>query len=92
MNATNLGIKTLKGVDLSGMKTAVIDGDIPADATIGEIVSEMTRAMSLPRDTTYHAEYQGRRLNRSETVMEAGLEDDAEIRLHPEVTAGISEA
>ncbi|MCI0421030.1 MAG: EsaB/YukD family protein [Acidobacteria bacterium] len=91
MGTASVVINKLWGVDLSGHKRGAIDGidgGIPLDTTVGEIVSDMSRALNLPRDTTYHAEYQGRRLNRSETLEEAGLEDEALLTLHPEVTAG----
>jgi hypothetical protein len=91
MESATLVINRLWGVDLSGQKRSAIDGlggGIPLDTTVGEIVSDMARALNLPRDTTYHAEYQGRKLNRSETLEEAGLEDESLLTLHPEVTAG----
>ena len=91
MGTASVVINKLWGVDLSGHKRGAIDGlngGIPQDTTVGEIVSDMARALNLPRDTTYHAEYQGRRLNRSETLEEAGLEDEALLTLYPEVTAG----
>jgi len=91
MGTASVVINKLWGVDLSGHKRGAIDGlngGIPRDTTVGEIVSDMARALNLPRDTTYHAEYQGRRLNRSETLEEAGLEDAALLTLYPEVMAG----
>jgi hypothetical protein len=90
MATASLVINRLQGRDLSGREPAVVSGEIPVDTTVGEIVSEMVRALSLPRDTTYSAEYQGRKLNRSDTLEEAGLEEGAELVLHPEVTAGSS--
>ena len=91
MGSGTVVINRLWGVDLSGHKRGAIDGidgGIPLDTTVGEIVSDMARALSSPRDTTYHAEYQGRKLNRSETLEEVGLEDESLLTLHPEVTAG----
>ena len=91
MGSATVVINRLLGVDLWGHKRGAmdgLDGGIPRDTTVGEIVSDMARALNLPRDTTYHAEYQGRRLNRSETLEEAGLEDESLLTLHPEVTAG----
>ena len=88
MSTASLPIHTLRGRDLSGRGPAVVAGDIPMDTPVAEIISEMTRALSLPRDTTYNAEYKGRKLNRSDTLEEAGLPEGAELVLHPEVTAG----
>ena len=88
MTTASMPINTLQGRDLSGRGPAVVTGEIPMDTSVAEIISEMTRALSLPRDTTYNAEYQGRKLNRSDTLEEAGLEEGAELVLHPEVTAG----
>lgn len=87
MQTTQQFINTLTAVDFSGQRRVPLAA-VPIQATVGEVVSEMARALELPRDATYHAEYQGIKLNRSDTLQEAGLEDDAEVTLYPEVTAG----
>ena len=87
-NAT-MSIKRIKGVDWAGQKHVEIQEEVPKDTTVGEVVTEMIHAMGLPSSTAYSAYYQGRKLSRSETVIDAGLEDEAEITVSPEVTAGM---
>jgi hypothetical protein len=89
MTNSTVALKSLKGVDWAGQKKVEINGDgIPADTTVGEILAEMVRTMQLPHSTPYAGYYQDRKLNRADTVEEAGLQDEGEILIAPEVTAG----
>ena len=89
MANTTVTLKSLTGVDWSGHKKVEINGDgVPGDTTVGEVLAEMVRAMQLPHSTPYAGYYQDRKLNRSDTVQEAGLQDYGEILIAPEVTAG----
>lgn len=87
MGSASASIK-LTGIDWSEQKRVQMDGGVPSDTTVGEVLSEMVRAMQLPATTPYAAYYQGRKLNRADTIESAGLENEAEIVLSPEVTAG----
>jgi hypothetical protein len=62
--------------------------EVPTDITIGELLSEVKEEMHLPRETPYHLLYSGQKLNRSLTLQEIGIEDEAEVTIAPEVSAG----
>jgi hypothetical protein len=81
----------------TGLKLAVSDWsrthtanlwDIPADITVGELLTEVRDEMQLPRETPFHLLYDGQKLNRTLTLEEIGIEDDAEVTIAPEVSAG----
>ncbi len=80
--------------DVSGQRTATVE-DVPADATISDLVNGILGDMSLPRNDptgqplTYQArlEREGRLLNGSEVVNKALRESD-HVVLQPNVNAG----
>ena len=82
---------------MATMSLAVVDwdrsrkadlSDVPADSTVGEVLSEVREAMSLPRETPYHMIHGGAKLQRTLTLEEAGIEDGEEVTIAPEVSAG----
>jgi hypothetical protein len=85
---------SLHARDVTGQKTARVS-DVPADATVGELVQGLVTRMGLPpndvqgRPLNYHArlEREGRHLRASETCGEALHEQD-ELVLQPHITAG----
>jgi hypothetical protein len=64
------------------------EAEVPVDTTIGELLAEVQDALSLSRETPYHLIHQGRKLNRSETLEEIGIEPGDEFTVAPEVSAG----
>jgi hypothetical protein len=87
---TELGIQAS---DVSGQKVVSVR-DIPADATVGELIRGLLDKMDLPqneggRPLTYHArlEREGRHLQASELVGEA-LQEEDKIVLQPNIDAG----
>lgn len=89
MSATNVveSITRVKAVDWTGQKRAVLNGTlITADITVGELAEAIRERMQLPRGS--YAVYAGDiKLNRSATLAEAGVVQDAELELSPEVKA-----
>lgn len=82
--------------DATGQKVSKASA-VPADGTVGELISGLVQEMRLPmndssgRPLTYHArlEREGRHLNASEVIGDA-LETNDRIRLMPNVDAGKS--
>ncbi len=81
----------------AGLRLAVRDwsrsrnaelSEVPNDITVGELLSEVKEEMQLPRETPYHLLYGGQKLNRTLTLQEIGIEDEAEVTIAPEVSAG----
>jgi hypothetical protein len=80
--------------DWTKQKRVVLNGDINSETRIGEIVNKAIHALKLPNNVTYgvflspsegEAKY---KLNKSDTVTEAELEEGAELMIAPEVSAG----
>lgn len=80
--------------DWTKQKRAVLNGDINSETRIGEIVNKAIHALKLPSNVAYgvfispadgEAKY---KLNKSDTVAEAELEEGAELMIAPEVSAG----
>ncbi len=65
--------------------------DIPANETIGSVLREAVDALRLPVKDAYHALFKGRQLNNGTTLDEAGILEDGELQVIPEVTAGHGE-
>lgn len=88
------GIALLEVSDVSGQKTAMVS-DVPADASIGEIVDQLLEELRLTRnDTTgrpltYHArlDREGRHLLASELAGTA-LRSGDRLVLQPNIDAG----
>jgi hypothetical protein len=61
--------------------------DVPADTTVGELLSEISEAMALG-ESRYHLIYEGQRLHSHQTLDEIGIEAGDEVTIAPEVSAG----
>ncbi len=91
-------LKRLEVRDVSGQKMFEAT-DVPADASVGEIVRGLLAQMQLPendvggRTLNYqaHLEREGRHLHASEIVGDALKEDDL-IVLQPDIDAGAVQA
>lgn len=87
----NIGLKVS---DVSGQKMANV-GNVPPDATVGELIQGLLSQMNLPqndvsgRPLTYHAllEREGRHLHASELVGDA-LQTGDKVVLQPNIDAG----
>ena len=77
---------TIDVTDWSRSQVAEL-ADLPQETTVGELLDELEDAMSLPRKN-YHLLFNGEKLNRSETLLDAGVESGAELTIAPEVSAG----
>ena len=89
MTTSVIKVKKLKGVDWSGQKQIELNGQgIPPDTTVSEVMAAMVRLMELPGNTPYSLFYKNQKLNRSETIEEIGIENEDEVVVAPEVTAG----
>ncbi len=73
--------------DWEGARKVHLD-DVALTTTVGQVVGESVRALQLPFGDWYQALFKGRELNHSDTVEEAGLDNEGEIELVPEVSAG----
>ena len=78
---------SLKVTDWNRSRRAELSG-VPSDSTVGELLSDVREAMSLPRETPYHLIYGGQKLHRTLTLEEAGIEEGEEVTIAPEVSAG----
>lgn len=87
-------LSTLSVVDWSRQKRAVLNGEIQSDTRIGEITNMAIHALGLPTNVPYSAfvarsngERQ-RKLNKTDTISDVTLDDNAELMVAPEVSAG----
>jgi hypothetical protein len=60
----------------------------PWDKTVSEVIMETLREIGIPLDTPFRALQRGRQLPDLETLRDAGVEEDVDIRLIPDVVAG----
>ena len=75
-------------VDWNGSRRVTL-GDVPADVTAGEIIDNDIRdAFALSGGATYHLLYNGEKLNRNQTLEELGVEDNSQLEVAAEVSAG----
>jgi hypothetical protein len=85
--AATLTLKTLRGTDWTRQRRARVS-ELTAEVTVGEVVDELVQAMHLPTDTPYAARYADQKLNKTDTLADLDLPDEAEFVLAPEVSAG----
>lgn len=93
-SSENQGIGLLEVSDVSGQKTATVS-DVPADASIGEIVEQLLSELNLTRNDTsgrpltYQArlDREGRHLQASERAGES-LRSGDRLVLQPNIDAG----
>ena len=81
-------IRSLSVVDWNHQKRVDFQGEIESDSLVSEIVAEAVHKLDLPRNTPYAAVLDGRKLPRNATLAESGVEDQSEIMVAPEVSAG----
>lgn len=81
------GLVNVSFTDWEGTRRAYLEG-VPLNATVAEILDEAARTMDLAADTSYRALFDGRNLNRGETLDEIGITSDVEMEIIPEVSAG----
>ena len=83
----NSGFLNLSAAEWAGERKAHLDA-VPVDATVGEAVTEFVHALQLPFEDFYTLVFRGRELNHSDTLDEAGIANEDELELVPEVSAG----
>jgi hypothetical protein len=80
-------ISRIRAVDWTGTKRATLNGHVvTSDTTVGELAEAIRERLGLPRGS-YAVYDRDRRLNRTDTLVEAGVAQDAELELSPEVKA-----
>ncbi len=84
---TQTPLINLAFTDWNGTRRAELEG-VHENATVGETLAEAVRALGLPLRTFYHAYLGGRQLSQAETLREAGIRTDDDLRIAPEVSAG----
>ena len=62
--------------------------DVPRNATFAELVQEARRQLGLRIDIEYQAVRDGMMLNHMQTLEDAGIESDADLEIHHQVSAG----
>ena len=78
--------------DHTGNKTR--EARLAAHTEISQLVPALVTALNLPvtdpsgRAITYHLAFDGRQIQRDETLGSAGVEEGANLTLVPEMTAG----
>lgn len=79
---------SLEASDVSGQKVVNVS-NVPADATVGELIRGLLAQMSLPDNVPYQArlEREGRHLHASEIVSDA-LKSGDRVVLQPSIDAG----
>jgi len=90
MEATATGTPDLVSIrvtDWRQLRSAHLK-DVPRNATVREIMTEVQRLMELSLDSSYQLLSGDRALNQMDTLAEAGIASDAEIEIVPDVEAG----
>lgn len=62
--------------------------EVPDDLEVSNLIDEVREALNLPRDTPYSLIHDGQKLNRADTLQEAGVRTGEELTIAPEVSAG----
>jgi hypothetical protein len=79
---------TLEVVDWNGSRRVALE-DMPADLTAGEIIdNEIREAFALGAGATYCLLHNGTKVNRNQSLSELDLEENAELEVAAEVSAG----
>ncbi|MBN2410574.1 hypothetical protein JXQ31_02705 [candidate division KSB1 bacterium] len=95
MSEKQTSVSRLSVTDWTGQKRAEISGDMEPNTTrLSEITRKAVEALDLPQNTPYslfrHAP-DGRddeKLNQTDTIQQAKLENDSNLMIAPEVSAG----
>jgi hypothetical protein len=77
----------LEVVDWNQSRRATIP-EVPSDITVGELLANLSEAMTLSEDTRHYLIHDGQRLNNHQTLEEIGVDEAAEMTIAPEVVAG----
>ena len=77
----------VRATDWTGQKRVTLNGTLTGDVTVGELGEAIRERMQLPRGS-YSVYHQGEKLSRASTLEEAGVKQDAELELSPEIKAG----
>ena len=85
---SDASLNTLSVSDWNQQKRVDFEGEIEPECLVSEVVAEAVHKLDLPRNTPYSAVVEGRKLNGSDTLSEAGIKSRDEIMLTPEVSAG----
>jgi hypothetical protein len=82
-------ITRVRVVDWTGQRSVTLNGNfLTDDMTVGEVAEKAREELRLPRGP--FGVYLGdQRLSRSATLAEAGVVQDAELELSPEVKAAV---
>ncbi len=91
-----MGSTRIRVLDVSGSRAR--DVEAPDDVAINRIIALLVERMSLPLNSPdgqimsykLHHRRTGQQLLDGQTLAEAGVVDDDELRLQPEITAGAS--
>ncbi len=62
--------------------------EVSRNATVGEVLGEVVRAMELPFKSAFQAVFRGTALNNSDTLEGLGIESDEKLEVVPQVSAG----
>ncbi len=82
----------VRGVDWTGQKRVTLQGRLQStDTTVGELAEEIRIRLGL-EPGSYGVYFDDAKLNRTDTLFEAGVVEDAEIELSPEAKAGCAAA
>lgn len=88
MSATLVApVRRVHARDWTGQKSITLSSKLAPDATVGELAETLRQRMNLPRGS-YSVYHQNNKLSRSATLDEAGLPEEVELELSPEVKAG----
>ena len=81
-------LEKVRGVDWTGQKRITLQGRLqPTDTTVGELAEELRVRLGL-EPGSYGVYFDDVKLNRTDTLFEAGIGEDSEIELSPEAKAG----
>ena len=81
-------IDTLSVRDWSSQRRVQFEGEIETELLVSEVLAEAIHKLDLPRNVPYSAVLDGRKLNRNDSLAEAGIKANDEIMVAPEVSAG----
>ena len=88
MGKSKESIDALAVVDWNGQRRVNFEGEIETESLVSEVLAEAIHKLDLPRNVPYAAVLDGRKLNRNESLAEAGIKANDEIMVTPEVSAG----
>ena len=84
---SNPDLVSIRVTDWRQLRHAHLE-DVPRNATVREIMTEVQRLMELSLDSSYQLLSGDRALNQMDTLAEAGIASDADFEIVPDVEAG----